>query len=116
MAARQGAYLEDHDQAHHRVVEERTRADAVGEDEAALQLVDVGRRDGGARQAAEARVDAVDLPLPRDHGGDDPMGGVDRGPAPGIEFEARHVTGKDGAQLVQGQRSGAEDECGHGHP
>jgi hypothetical protein len=60
--AREARHLEQHDEAHHRIVERRADADAMREDQVLLQQLELVGRDVRLRELAEAGVDAVDGP------------------------------------------------------
>jgi hypothetical protein len=79
----------------------------VGQHQAALQLGDLARIDGGIRQAAEAGVDAVDRAALPEHGGDGFGRSLDSAVAGRVERDPTRTT-PEGAQLRELQGPGFE--------
>jgi hypothetical protein len=112
-AARQAVDLEDQDRAHDGIGQRLAGSCGVAQHQAALQLGQLVVLDVGARQGAEAGIDAIGGLAPVDHSLDHRRRAVDGAVAGGIERDRARLV-EQPAQVFQRQGSGGENECaGH---
>ena len=111
VAEREAVDLEDHDQAHEPVIEQRPGAGGMRQHEAALQLGHLIVGDARARQRAEAGVDAVDGAALADHRLHGVGARFHRRPAAAIEPD-RPVALVERAQVGEGELAGTKREDG----
>ena len=106
----EAARLQDQDQPDGGVLQGRTDAAHVREDQPALQLGDVGGCDPHARQLAEARVHAIDRRLAGSRLSHQSRSGVDAGPGCRIKVEPHR-------RLLQPSRKASQLEAArHQYP
>ena len=111
-AARQAVDLQQHDQAHHGVIQRLTDAGGVGQHQRTLQLFQVVVGDAGRGQQAETGVDAVGGAALGDDLVDAGDAGVDGLMGAGVQSQLhRRLVG--GAQVGQGQLAGFQVQGVH---
>ena len=108
VAAGQAGHLERQHEPDDRRRERLPHADRVGEDQVALQQLELVGRDVGRGEAAEAGVDAVGRLAAGHDGGDGRGAGVDGGVGGGVEVERLAAAG-DAAEVRQGQVAWAQE-------
>jgi hypothetical protein len=111
VAEREAVDLQDHDQAHEPVIEQRPGAGGMRQHEAALQLGHLIVGDARTRQRAEAGVDAVDGAALADHRLHGVGARFHRRPAAAIEPD-RPVALVERAQVGEGELAGTKREDG----
>ncbi|MCY1353954.1 hypothetical protein D9M69_403080 [compost metagenome] len=114
-ATGQAVHLEQHDQAHHGVIQRLADTGGVGQHQRTLQFLQVGRGDAGRGQQAETGVDAVGgTPL-----GDDVLdagdAGIDRLAGTGVQGQLQGLLVRL-AQVCQGQLAGFQVQIHQGSP
>ncbi|MCY1172819.1 hypothetical protein D9M73_129630 [compost metagenome] len=111
-AARQAVDLEQHDQAHHGVVQRLADAGGVRQHQRTLQVFQVMAGDAGRRQQAETGVDAVGGAVFREDLLDTSDAVVDLLIGAGIQLEFYRLL-VDRTQLSQGQGAGLQGQFSH---